>query len=140
MTTYQGHHTDGSSIQKHSAGGAYPFVLVLRDSKQPGSKFDWGVIGPGIDGIKWVATSEAWDRYVTARKWLMLQPRLCPPAYEVHNPSFADMTLEQQIDVGINDWRADGFSDHPYFGRTKADAEEVRALYEPFGQHGAVVG
>ena len=68
MTTYQGHHADGSSIQKHSAGGAYPYVLVLRDSRRPGAKFDWGVIGPEINGIKWLPSSQAWDTYVDMRK------------------------------------------------------------------------
>ena len=29
-------------------------------------------------------------------------------AYEVRNPSFSDMNLEQQIDAGINDWCAEG--------------------------------
>ncbi len=66
--TYQGHHADGSSIQKHSAGGAYPYVLVLRDSQRPGAKFDWGVIGPKINGIKWLPSSQAWDTYVDMRK------------------------------------------------------------------------
>lgn len=50
-------------------------------------------------------------------------------AYEVHNPSFNDMTLEQQIQVGINDWCADGPQGHPFFGRTKAEAESIRDAY-----------
>lgn len=66
--TYQVHHADGSSIQKHSAGGAYPYVLVLRDSRWPGEKFDWGVIGPEILGVVWLRSSAAWDRYVDMRK------------------------------------------------------------------------
>jgi hypothetical protein len=28
--------------------------------------------------------------------------------YEVRNPSFNDMTLEQQIECGINDWAVEG--------------------------------
>jgi len=50
-------------------------------------------------------------------------------AYEVRNPSFSDMTLEVQIDVGINDWCAEGASGHPYYGQTKAEAEAIRASY-----------
>lgn len=50
-------------------------------------------------------------------------------AYEVRNPSFSDMTLEQQIEVGINDWCAEGASGHPYFGQSKAEAEAIRAQY-----------
>lgn len=50
-------------------------------------------------------------------------------AYEVHCPSFSDMTLDQQIDCGINDWAAEGYSGHLYFGRTAAEAEANRAMY-----------
>lgn len=53
------------------------------------------------------------------------------PAYEVHNPSFNDMHLQDQIQHGINDWCAEGRNSHPYFGRTKAEAEAIRAQYEP---------
>lgn len=51
------------------------------------------------------------------------------PAYEVHNPSFNDMTLRQQIEHGINDWCAEGRDGHPFFGRSKAEAEQIRAVY-----------
>lgn len=50
-------------------------------------------------------------------------------AYEVHNPSFNDMNIEQQIEAGINDWCAEGWDGHPFFGRTKAEAEANRAPY-----------
>jgi len=46
-------------------------------------------------------------------------------AYEIHNPSFNDMTLSQQIEVGINDWAVEGKSGHLYFGRTKEEALEI---------------
>lgn len=52
------------------------------------------------------------------------------PAYEIHNPSFNDLTLEQQIEYGCNDWAAEGRTGHEYVGRTKAEAESVRATYE----------
>lgn len=51
-------------------------------------------------------------------------------AYEVHNPSFGDMALPQQIEAGINDWCAEGATGHPYFGRTAAEAETIRAQYQ----------
>lgn len=51
------------------------------------------------------------------------------PAYEVHNPDFSDMTLDAQIAAGVNDWAAEGTSGHLYFGRTRAQAEEIRAAY-----------
>jgi hypothetical protein len=50
-------------------------------------------------------------------------------AYEVHNPSFNDMTLETQIKHGINDWCAEGRDGHPFFGRSKEEAEQIRAGY-----------
>jgi hypothetical protein len=50
-------------------------------------------------------------------------------AYEVRNPSFSDMNLEQQIEAGINDWCAEGASGHQYFGQSKAEAEAIRAQY-----------
>ena len=52
-----------------------------------------------------------------------------PAAYEVRNPSFSDMSLDAQIEVGINDWCAEGASGHPYFGRTRAEAEAIRAQH-----------
>jgi hypothetical protein len=58
---YQGHLPDGSSVQKHSAGGLYPYVLVVRDSKfrVPGVRYDYGVMGPGILGVDWVGPRDA---------------------------------------------------------------------------------
>jgi hypothetical protein len=50
-------------------------------------------------------------------------------AYEVHNPSFNDMNLEQQIEHGINDWAVEGKSGHIYFGRTAQEAIAVASSY-----------
>lgn len=52
------------------------------------------------------------------------------PAYEIRNPSFSNMTLEQQIAVGVNDWEAEGRSGHLYVGETREKAEKNRSLYE----------
>ena len=52
-------------------------------------------------------------------------------AYEVRNPSFGDLNLEQQIEYGINDWCAEGDDGHQYFGRTPEEAITVRAAFEP---------
>jgi len=52
------------------------------------------------------------------------------PAYEVLNPSFSDMNLDQQIEAGCNDWCAIGVLGHEYFGETKAKAEANRSLFE----------
>ena len=32
-STYQGHHADGSGVQKHSAGSHYPLVVAVYGSK-----------------------------------------------------------------------------------------------------------
>ena len=50
-------------------------------------------------------------------------------AYEVRNPSFSDMNLEQQIEAGINDWCAEDQAGHEFFGRTRDEAEEARCVY-----------
>jgi hypothetical protein len=50
-------------------------------------------------------------------------------AYEVQNPSFADLNLEQQIQFGINDWCIERRDGHQFFGRTKAEAEAVARMY-----------
>jgi len=45
---YQGHLADGSSVQKHSAGGLYPFVLYAQETEDRG--LAWGFISPtGFD-------------------------------------------------------------------------------------------
>lgn len=45
--------------------------------------------------------------------------------YAVHNPSFNDLTLDQQIECGINDWAVEGKSGHLYFGRTAEEAKSI---------------
>jgi hypothetical protein len=55
---YQGHLADGSSVQKHSAGGLYPFVLY---AKETATGIRWGVITPA--GIK-IAASWSYDNVV----------------------------------------------------------------------------
>jgi len=39
------------------------------------------------------------------------------------------MTLEEQIEVGINDWCVEGRSGHLYFGRTAKEAVEIASSY-----------
>lgn len=34
--TYQGHHQDGSGVQKHSAGQLYPYVVGVRERQLDG--------------------------------------------------------------------------------------------------------
>lgn len=45
---YQGHMNDGSSVQKHSAGGLYPYIIY---AKQCGNKLRYGVMKPNGDEV-----------------------------------------------------------------------------------------
>jgi len=50
--------------------------------------------------------------------------------YEVRNPSFSDMNLEQQIEAGVNDWCVEGASGHQYFGQSAAEATSIANSYD----------
>ena len=50
-------------------------------------------------------------------------------AYEVRNPSFSDMNIEDQIYAGINDWCAEDEAGHEFFGQSRDEAERARLLY-----------
>lgn len=50
---YEGHLPDGSSIQRHSAGPLYPYVIAAR---QNGEALEWGVTGPDTNGYIWAGT------------------------------------------------------------------------------------
>lgn len=58
-----GHMQDGSSVQKHSAGPLYPCVLVWRQARLGGDKYDVGVISPRNPEPLWFST---FDRAVAA--------------------------------------------------------------------------
>ena len=49
MTTYQGHLSDGSSVQKHSAGGLYPYVIYAQNDSA--GVLNYGVKTPEGDWI-----------------------------------------------------------------------------------------
>lgn len=50
-------------------------------------------------------------------------------AYEVLNPSVRDISLADQIRLGINNWCAEDDLGRPFYGRTQAEAEKIRADY-----------
>ncbi len=57
-----GHLPDGSSVQKHSAGGLYPVVLVYRNKRggpNADGKYDVGVISPKNPEPMWFKSSDA---------------------------------------------------------------------------------
>jgi len=62
--TYQGHLPDGSSIQAHSAGGLYPFVLYAQGA---GPALQWGYIAPGADGQLVGSYDQAHDAAIQAK-------------------------------------------------------------------------
>lgn len=45
--------------------------------------------------------------------------------YEVASPSFRDMSLDEQIRVGVCDWVHVDASGREFFGRSKSDAERI---------------
>jgi hypothetical protein len=45
--------------------------------------------------------------------------------YEVLNPSFNDMTLDQQIEHGINDWAIETKAGRVYFAQTSNGCSPV---------------
>ncbi len=65
-----GHLADGSSVQKHSAGELYPYVVAYRDSTDPHSqrKYDVGLIGPRVVGTAWFTSFEDAVAAATALK------------------------------------------------------------------------
>lgn len=52
---YQGHCNDGSSIQQHSAGSHYPYVI----GKTHGGEQPWFVLSPNGDSVKFTSGDAA---------------------------------------------------------------------------------
>jgi hypothetical protein len=50
-------------------------------------------------------------------------------AYEIHNPDFVDMDLQQQIAAGCCDWCVEGISGHKYYGHSARAAMQNAAMY-----------
>ncbi len=58
---YQGHHSDGSGVQKHSAGPLYPYVIGVRERQREDGTFNrsWFVLGPKCSGFECPTHEEA---------------------------------------------------------------------------------
>jgi hypothetical protein len=71
IVMYQGHLNDGSSVQKHSAGAIYPYVIQVRD-RAPGAYW-WELLGPGLRtaGRDVVLRFETYDEAFDAGKRLL---------------------------------------------------------------------
>lgn len=72
MSNYQGHLPDGSSVQRRSAGGLYPFVIIATASIDPMDKhLMYGVLRPGqLTPDCWHAGPSGYDRAVGRAKLL----------------------------------------------------------------------
>lgn len=62
---YQGHMNDGSSVQKHSAGRHFPFVVYAMQGLH---KLNWGVSGMGTDSGP-IFYDEETARHVAQRQY-----------------------------------------------------------------------
>jgi hypothetical protein len=49
--------------------------------------------------------------------------------YEICNPSFGDMNIEEQIEAGINDWVARDTQGREFFGQTRDEALRAARVY-----------
>ena len=95
MSHYQGHLADGSSVQKHSAGGLYPYVIY---AKQQGDVLRWGYIAPdGSDHLVADSYDDACDAAIAhrdhakclkafeaGREWALLACHLAPTTQPIH--------------------------------------------------------
>lgn len=52
---YQGHHADGSGVQKHSAGSHYPYVI----GKTNGGEQPWFVLAPNGNQVNFTHSNAA---------------------------------------------------------------------------------
>jgi hypothetical protein len=69
--SYQGHCADGSSVQKHSAGPLYPYIIF---AKQADGTLDWGVLEPSgeesifksyVGAVQFASALKALDSFCT---------------------------------------------------------------------------
>lgn len=67
---YEGHLSDGSSVQRHSAGPIYPYVLAAR---QTDNGLQYGLIGGELDDYQWIGTYD--QAFAAARDRLALRER-----------------------------------------------------------------
>lgn len=56
---YQGHHTDGSSVQAHSVGDVYPFIVFGQECN---GVVKFGVLSPNGDETPLTTCEEAHKR------------------------------------------------------------------------------
>lgn len=141
---YEGHLNDGSSVQKHSAGGLYPYVVVARDAKD-GDGYEYGLIGPDTDGYVWIgsweqATDSAVDRKV-ARE---LRNSKRSPAREqepskIFGRELAPLAKKAYESLGglarnaVDQWNVNWHTGamEQAFREDSAIAKEINAAFEP---------
>ena len=87
---YAGHLGDGSSVQAHSAGGLYPYVVYAKEDPRADLGLSWHVIGPGITEslrfASYTAAVGAADRCKTVNEnadaWAFELEALCMVAHQ----------------------------------------------------------
>jgi len=138
---YQGHLPDGSSIQRHSAGGLYPYVIF---AKQQGDALRWGYMSPdGVDHLvsdsydgaceSALAHKEAADRerqFKAARDYLLNATGISKTPRVVEARSRHDIaalvTLRKMLEEGAAAVRMTFASGDPAIVFTPADLPGVR--------------
>ena len=95
--SYQGHLPDGSSVQKHSAGSCYPFVVYGQETPD-GLKF--GVIGPRhTTGPKWSCAEACEKADLAAEVWRKMQAR-APATAKVYVAA-TDSVVEVDLNANL---------------------------------------
>jgi len=116
MQTIQptGHHNDGSGVQKHSAGGIYPYVLGVRDRRVNKNLVPAFVSTEGV----------AWFRY-----WFLTGGHL------VDDLSFSSYDEAVAAANGFNALRAKHASERAQLVLKHSIENGVAAAFNRIGQH-----
>ena len=80
--TYQGHHADGSGVQKHSAGAIYPYVIAVRERANGQGSWDrtFELICPNGNTVVHTSHQSAWDDATAQLAAKKLAQSLAPAA------------------------------------------------------------
>ncbi len=114
--SYEGHMADGSSVQKHSAGPLYPYVVQVRDAADGG--YIWEIIGPGIKGALRAPSFDSIDGIVGRLK-----------AWSA-SPLEADAKVREMLslDMGKTEWPAAATLHREMIERGALEGEDVSSI------------
>lgn len=130
---YLGHHPDGSGVQLHSAGGIYPYTIVVReryDIEDDRFVRSHQVIGPGVD-----YECPTWDEAIAfaAARRAEYVGRNQPQRVERHvRQAPQGVGIEGDIKgqhvIGIREFQNRGLTETRYFVvGPRADSSEFRS-------------